>query len=49
MSIASASFAEFGECKREEWLPKLEAARAAKDWDAVENLIEEMRNFYFAE
>jgi len=49
MSIASEIAAEFGEKKRLEWVAKLEAARAAKDWSAVESLIEDMKRFYFCE
>ncbi len=49
MSIASAIAAEYGEKKRMEWVAKLEAAYASKDWDAVGTLLEEMKRFYFSE
>ena len=49
MSIASSIAAEYGEIKRMEWVQKLEAAYAAKDWDAVNSLLEEMKRFYFSE
>ena len=49
MSISSSFAAEYGEKKRKEWLAKLEAARAAEDWDLVGVLIAEMRRFYFSE
>lgn len=49
MSIASAIFAEQAEAKRKEWLAALEAAYAASDWSAVQELIVQMRRFYFSE
>lgn len=49
MSISSAIAAEYGEVKRKEWVAKLEAAYAARDWAAVEVLLSEIQRFYFSE
>jgi hypothetical protein len=49
MSISSAFAAEYSNTMKEEWLAKLQAARDAKDWAAVDALIEEMADFYFSE
>lgn len=49
MSIASSIYSEHADRKREEWLDKLKAARAAENWAMVDALIAEMTRFYFSE